>query len=180
MGKKLFVPVALGNEADIIRITSTPLYKLGQRINVIDDKARNKETIQEYIYVFASINIIQFQPYTVITRQNINEECRLTTPPGALNFASNRVAVPQQTPLNELLPTVAIPAGFYGFAQLKGNGTVLVDTTYSANTFLRLAVNGTNLITTGSTPAIVAQVTDDSTATQAEVLFFGNLVTLTA
>lgn len=182
MGFNLFNPLAIGNTVDITRIDETPIYKLGQRVLFTDTTVRNPNIIGDFAYIFALVDVIQFQPYLLDESQNINQEVRTRTPTTQVAFANAEIAIAQQDSLDSNNPTVSIPAGFYGFVLCKGNGFGLIDADDKIDgTFLRLAISGTSLITTTAKPQVSAISTAISTSSLVlPILLLGKKVPIQA
>ena len=174
MGQSVYNLTALGDITDLTIPTTTPKYKLGKIITLIDSESANPEVAKQFIYLkhISTINI--HRPivigYTIATDGEVIAKSP-TTEPSPIEI----VAISQ----------VTILSSFYGFSQIKGNALVNVSAPLIAISIgdpLNLANGGTRLVNTGTDKDTVAlalaSVSMGGTATDFPILMLGNKVAI--
>jgi hypothetical protein len=137
MGIGILDQMAFGNLNDLTTPTSIRQYRLGQKIATWNPQYN---AIQVYKYIYASTNLIQYQPYVISISAIVGQEI-LTAAPFTIAAPGMLIGVPQ----------IAITSGYYGFVQIEGDGSVLMTAqTYVVGDMLQLLNTGTALVVDGT------------------------------
>jgi hypothetical protein len=174
MGIGILNQMAFGNMNDLTTPTAIRQYRLGQEIEVWNDLYNAK---QLYKYVYASINLLQYQPCVISISSTVGQEIIATTPFTILNSGIVSGA-----------PQVAIPSGYYGFIEIEGDGKSLMTAApYAVGDMLKLINNATALKVDGTsgstafTPNTCAVCKESgNTAVARNVYFYGKISAIPA
>lgn len=147
MGKEKLSQVYLSlDRVDLETPTANAKYAVGTVIHTADE--RNGGAEKTFIYVKAHEALTAFQPY-VLAIGAVEGAEKLTAAPATLSAPGSIVVVPQ----------VAFTTSFYGFAQIKGDATVLLTAeTYAIGDHLQILNTGSALVVDGTSSSTVESV----------------------
>ena len=154
MSRTLYTRTAFGRIDDLDTTTLSPIYRLGERVDVFDTPTifTDDNIIAQYIYIKATIALTQFQPY-VLNFSEVKDAEYFAAPP----FTFNPIG------LNVIIPQIAFLVDTFGFVLIKGNGQSLVAAEpYTTGDHMQLLNAGTTLVVDGGTGLTV--LTPESTA----------------
>ena len=165
--KNITAAPSIGTWGDLTGTSSTQIYDLGREITIKND-ANN--TVQTYMYLYASTGLTQYQPYQIQYSSTAGQEIQAGAP--ATLAAPGRQCV---------IPQVAVTSGYYFWGIVEGDCIALVPAvTYAVGDHLKLTNACTTMIvdgTSGSTSRTVNSCgiskTAGSTATGAAIWLFG-------
>ena len=177
MASSLYKRTALGEDKDLTIPTSSPRYKLGEIIQLVDSEAANPEVIAEFIYI-KNVQEININRSSVIVETiEVEAEVSLSEAGSAQTAPIALVAIPQ----------ITIPSEFYGFAQIKGNAIAVTNGNPSAISIgdpLHVGFGLADVLQGGSiasqTVALALEALASGTNTEFPVLMLGNLVAISA
>lgn len=106
---------ALGDITELTIPTTTPEYKLGEIIPLINNENLNPEVISEFMYIKHTSTIDIQRPIVIGYTTDIDAEV-IAIDPANQSAPIEIVAIPQ----------ITIPNGSYGFTQIKGNALCAV------------------------------------------------------
>ena len=178
MVKKVYNRSALGTLNDLTATDTSPRYKLGEIVEVIDldsstDNSTKNNIISKYIYIKANVALTQYQPYQLDYSQTLNAEY-ITQTPLTLNLLATII-----------VPQIAIALDEYGWALLKGVGQVLVTAeTYEIGDIME-CLNGATALNVDAdqylSPRSLAIMKEDgTTAVNRAVFLLGKRVSISS
>ncbi len=173
---QVYYRTALGDINDLFLPTSSPQYKLGEIVQVIDKDGANPNVISEFIYIRNTQTKVINSANIINETINVDGEIILIDPGSSQTAPIALVAIPQ----------ITIPVNSYGFAQIKGNAIarVTVGVAITLGAPLHLSVGTSNRLLgsvsaeASETVALALAALPSGTDLEFPVLMLGNLVAI--
>ena len=165
--KNVSAAPSIGVWGDLTTASATQLYDLGRTITIKNDA---NSTVTEYIYLYATTGLTQYQPYQIVYGSTAGQEIGAGAP-ATLAAPGRQVVIPQ----------MAVTTGYYFWGVISGDCTSLVPAvTYAVGDYLKLTnacttliVDGTSGSTSRSVNSCAISKTAGSTATGVAVWLLG-------
>lgn len=160
MSNKIYALDASGSNVDLQRTQLTPLYPLGKIVTIVDKKVRNPEFLLEFIYIKNTklSPMIAFEP--IVIKESVIKNAEI--------FGSQILVQEGKAITLVAVPQFDILLNQYGFVQIRGNASAVVQGDIGTNFDLkfpldalsppRLIKNANNKQTLAKTTQVIAGV----------------------